>query len=159
AQMIRVLTVWLLAANFAYAAGAKNFSSPEEAVQSLLAAARANDAKAILAVLGPEAKEIVQSGNLAVDRQARQPFVAAYAEGNKIVKRGESTALLLIGKDEWIMPIPLMKDAAGWHFDVAEGKEEILNRRIGRNELHAIQAVQAYVDAQKEYYLRNPQND
>src|SRR5262249_31594822 len=92
-------------------------------------------------------------------RQARERFVAAYTEANKISRPNESLALLLVGKDEWIMPIPIVKDAAGWHFDVAEGKEEILNRRIGRNELHAIQAVQAYVDAQKEYYLRNPQND
>jgi hypothetical protein len=85
--------------------------------------------------------------------------VNAFEQGNKIAKPNESMALLLVGKDEWIFPIPIVRDAAGWRFDVAEGKEEILNRRIGRNELHAIQAVQAYVDAQREYYLRNPQKD
>ena len=157
--MKRALAVCLLAATAAYAAGARNFASPEDAVQALVAAARANDPNAILAVLGPEAKEVVRSGDAATDKQARERFVRAYEEANKISKPNESMALLLVGKDEWIMPIPIVKDAAGWHFDVAEGREEILNRRIGRNELHAIQAVEAYVDAQKEYYLRNPQKD
>ncbi|HET7763610.1 MAG TPA: DUF2950 domain-containing protein [Burkholderiales bacterium] len=157
--MRRALAVCLLAATAAYAAGAKNFVTPEEAVQALVAAARANDSNGILAVLGPEAREIVRSGDAATDRQARGRFVKAYREANKIAKPDENTALLLVGKDEWIFPIPIVKDASGWHFDVAEGKEEILNRRIGRNELHVIQAVQAYVDAQKEYYLRNPQHD
>jgi len=157
--MRRVLAVLLLAATAAYAAGAKNYASPEEAVQALVAAARAGDSNAILAVLGPEAKDIVRSGDAATDKQGRERFVRAYGEGNKIAKPDEQTALLFVGKDEWIFPIPMVKDAGGWHFDVAEGKEEILNRRIGRNELSAIQAVQAYVDAQREYYLRNPQSD
>ena len=155
----RAFAVCVLAATAAYAAGAKNFSSPEEAVQALVAAARAGDTRAMLAVLGPEAKQIVSSGDAAVDKQARERFVASYGEANKISRPEDGMALLLVGKDEWIMPIPIVKDAAGWHFDVAEGKEEILNRRIGRNELHAIEAVQAYVDAQREYYLRNPQHD
>ena len=153
------LTILLLAATAAYGAGAKNFSSPEEAVQALVAAARTGDTRQILAVLGPEAKSIVSSGDAAVDKQARERFVASFGEASKVSRPNDSMALLLVGKDEWIMPIPIVKDAAGWHFDVAEGKEEILNRRIGRNELHAIEAVQAYVDAQREYYLRNPQND
>jgi hypothetical protein len=157
--MRRLIAIGLLAATAAYAAGAKTYPSPEEAVQALVEAARAGDSKGMLAVLGSEAKEIVRSGDAATDRHARERFVAAYAEANKIAKPDENTALLLVGKDEWIFPIPVVKDAGGWHFDVAEGKEEILNRRIGRNELHAIQAVQAYVDAQREYYLRNPQKD
>jgi hypothetical protein len=154
-----VLALCLFAANVATAAGAKNFSSPEEAVQALVAAARTGDTRQILAVLGPEAKAIVSSGDAAVDKQARERFVASFGEASRISRPNDGMALLLVGKDEWIMPIPIVKDAAGWHFDVAEGKEEILNRRIGRNELHAIEAVQAYVDAQREYYLRNPQND
>ena len=138
--MRTVLTVCLLAANVVYAAGAKTFTSPEAAVQALVAAARADDSKAMLAVLGSDAREIIRSGDAAVDKRARERFVAAYTEANKISRPNESLALLLVGKDEWIMPIPIVKDASGWHFDVAEGKEEILNRRIGRNELHAIQA-------------------
>jgi len=157
--MRRLFAIGLLAATAAYAAGAKTYPSPEEAVQALVAAARAGDADAILAVLGSDAKQIVRSNDATTDKQTRKRFTKAYAEANKIVKANETTALLLVGKDEWIMPIPIVKDAAGWHFDVAEGKEEILNRRIGRNELHAIEAVRAYVDAQREYYLRNPKND
>jgi hypothetical protein len=157
--MRRFLAIGLLAAAAAYAAGPKTYPSPEEAVQALVAAARAGDSGGILAVLGAQAKEIVSSGDAATDRQARARFVNAFEQGNKIAKPNESMALLLVGKDEWIFPIPIVRDAAGWRFDVAEGKEEILNRRIGRNELHAIQAVQAYVDAQREYYLRNPQKD
>jgi DUF2950 family protein len=148
----------LLGATSSLAAGAKPFASPEEAAQALIAAARAGDSKAMLAVLGPDAKDIVQSGDAAVDKQARDRFVRAYAEANRLTK-AEGMALLVVGKDEWIFPIPILKDAAGWRFDATEGKEEILNRRIGRNELAVIQAVQAYVDAQREYYLRNPQND
>jgi DUF2950 family protein len=148
----------LLGATGALAAGAKPFASPEEAVQTLIAAARAGDSKALVSVLGNEARDILQSGDPAVDKQARARFVAAYAEANAL-RKTEAHALLVVGKDEWIFPIPIVKDAAGWRFDATEGKEEILNRRIGRNELSAIQAVLAYVDAQREYYLRNPRND
>ena len=159
-NLIRTLMVsaCLLAPAVSFAA-AKAFTSPEEAVQALVAAVRAGDHKAVLTVLGPEAKEIVQSGDAAVDKQARERFAKAYGEANKLVKPEEGMALLLIGKDEWIFPIPIVKEAAGWRFDAKEGKEEILNRRIGRNELATIQAVRAYVDAQREYYLRNPQKD
>ena len=136
----------------------RKFPSPEQAVQALVAAARVGDSAAIIAVLGPDAKELVQSGDAEADREGRKRFVNAYGEANKLVKE-DALTLLVIGKDEWIFPIPMVKDAAGWYFDTKEGKEEILNRRIGRNELSAIKAVQAYVDAQREYYQRNPQND
>ncbi|HEU0289687.1 MAG TPA: DUF2950 domain-containing protein [Burkholderiales bacterium] len=135
----------------------KTFASPEEAVKALVAVA--GDAKAVLAVLGPEAKALINSGDAAADRRARERFLGAYKEANKLMKSGDDMALLVVGKDEWIFPIPIVKVAAGWRFDTKEGREEILNRRIGRNELSAIKAVQAYADAQREYYLRNPQGD
>ena len=160
---IRIFPVLIAACSLlaavCYAAGAKRFTSAEDAAQALIAAVRANDSAAILTVLGPESKEVVQSGDAAVDSQARERFVKAWDAANKLVKAGDDMALLLIGKDEWIFPIPVVKDANGWYFDTSEGKEEILNRRIGRNELSAIKALQACVDAQREYYLRNPQND
>jgi hypothetical protein len=84
--------------------------------------------------------------------------VKSYEEASKLEKTGDK-AVLNTGKDAWPFPIPIVKDGAGWRFDTKAGKEEVLNRRIGRNELSAIQVVQAYVDAQREYYLRNPQND
>jgi hypothetical protein len=157
--MRRVLALLLLAATPCYAAGAKTFASPEEAAQALVAAVRADDTAAILAVLGPDAKDVVRSGDAAVDKQARERFAKAWGEANKLERAGEAMALVVIGKDGWIFPFPIVKEDASWHFDSSEGKEEILNRRIGRNELSAIKAVQAYVDAQREYYLRNPQRD
>ena len=138
-------------------AGQKTFASAEEAAKALVAAA--GDSKAVLAILGPEARPLINSGDAVRDKEDRERFLKAYAEANKLMKSGDDMALIVVGKDEWIFPIPIVKDKAGWRFDTREGKEEILNRRIGRNELSAIQAVQAYVDAQREYYLRNPQND
>jgi hypothetical protein len=135
----------------------KTFASPEEAVKALVAAA--GDAKAVLAVLGPEAKALINSGDAVADKEARERFLKAYKEANKLMKSRDDMALLVVGKDEWIFPIPIVKDAVGWRFDTEEGREEILNRRIGRNELSTIRAVQAYADAQRDYYLRNPQND
>jgi hypothetical protein len=135
----------------------KTFASPEEAVKALVAAA--GDPKAVLNVLGPEAKALINSGDATADKEARERFLKAYKEANKLMKSGDDMTLLVVGRDEWIFPIPIVKEAAGWRFDTKEGREEILNRRIGRNELSAIKAVQAYVDAQREYYVRNPQND
>jgi hypothetical protein len=85
--------------------------------------------------------------------------VKSYDEANKLEKSGDSKVILNTGKDNWPFPIPLAKNADGWRFDTKEGQEEILNRRIGRNELSVMQVVLAYVDAQREYYLRNPQGD
>ena len=93
------------------------------------------------------------------DREGGERFVKSYEEANKLEKSGDAKVVLNIGKDDWPFPIPIVKDAAGWRFDTKAGKEEILNRRIGRNELSTMQAALAYVDAQREYYLRNPQND
>jgi DUF2950 family protein len=135
----------------------KTFASPEEAAKALVAAA--GDPKAVLAILGPEARPLINSGDATADKVDRERFLKAYAEANKLMKSGDDMMLLVVGKDEWIFPIPIVKDKAGWRFDTREGREEILNRRIGRNELSAIQAVRAYVDAQRDYYLRNPQND
>ena len=158
-QWAAAVAACLLAVTVVHAAAAKRFASPEQAAQELIAAARAGDSAALLDVLGPEAKELVRSGDAAADKESRGRFVKAWGQANKLVKTENGLALLVIGKDEWIFPIPIVKDASGWYFDTGEGKEEILNRRIGRNELSAIRAVQAYVDAQREYYQRNPQKD
>jgi hypothetical protein len=137
----------------------KTYASPEEAVKDLMGAAKAGDSKALLAILGPEAKPILSSGDAVADREGRERFVKSYEEASKLEKSGDAKVVLNTGKDNWPFPIPLVKEAAGWRFDTQEGKEEVLNRRIGRNELSVMQVVQAYVDAQREYYLRNPQND
>src|SRR5262245_51426500 len=137
----------------------KTYASAEEAVKDLMAAAKAGDSKALLAILGPDAKSLLSSGDAVADREGREGFVKSYEEANKLEKSGEAKVILNTGKDAWPFPIPLVKESAGWRFDTKAGKEEILNRRIGRNELSVIQVLQAYVDAQREYYLRNAPGD
>ena len=143
----------------AAAAKQKTYATPEEAVKDLVAVVKAHDPKGLVAILGPEGKPIASSGDKVADREGGENFVKAYEEANKLEKSGDAKAVLAIGKDNWPFPIPIVKDAAGWRFDAKAGKEELLNRRVGRNELAVIQVLQAYVDAQREYYLRNPQRD
>jgi len=150
----------MLAAPFALAADKqKTFATPEEAAAALVAAIKAGDKKANLAILGSEAKPVLESGDAVADKAAGARFVRAYEEANKLEKSGDAKAVLVIGKLGWPFPIPVVKDAAGWHFDAKAGKEEILNRRVGANELSTMQAALAYSDAQREYYLANPQKD
>ena len=137
----------------------KTFSTPDDAVKALIAAARAQDTKQMLSVLGAGAKSIVQSGDAVADRAALERFAKAYDEANRLDTAGDAKATLNVGKDDWPFPIPVVKTAKGWQFDAKQGKEEILNRRIGRNELAVIQVVQAYVDAQREYYTANPMHE
>jgi hypothetical protein len=137
----------------------KTFSSPEEGVKALIDAARKNDMKGILEILGADAKSIIESGDAVADNEGRERFVKSYDESNKLVKSGETEMVLEVGKDEWPFPIPLVKETNGWRFDTKEGKEEIINRRIGRNELDVIQVSLAIVDAEREYYQRDPDGD
>jgi hypothetical protein len=143
----------------AAAAQQKVFGSPEAAAKALVTAAEKGDLKELEAILGPGSRPLVQSGDAVADRRGRERFVQAYGEASKVEPQGDAKAVLLIGKDEWPMPIPMVKGKDGWRFDTPRGREEVLNRRIGRNELSAVQAVLAYVDAQRDYYLRNPAND
>jgi Protein of unknown function (DUF2950) len=127
-------------------------------VQALVEAAQRNDTTTLLAILGPEAKSLVSTSDPVSDRENRERFVKSYEEGHTLVPSGDTKVVLQIGKDEWPFPIPLIKDGAGWRFDTQEGKAEIRKRLIGRNELDVIQVCLAYVDAQREYYMRNPLN-
>jgi hypothetical protein len=137
----------------------KYFASPEEAVAALVTAAKAGDEKQMLAIFGRGAKPLISSGDPVDDREAFERFVTRYDEANRIAKSSDTQAVLEIGKKEWPFPIPLVKEKKGWRFDTAAGKEEVVDRRIGSNELSAIQASLAYVDAQREYYLRDPDGD
>jgi Protein of unknown function (DUF2950) len=137
----------------------KRFATAEEGAQALMAALKANDVKAMLAILGPDARPLIITGDSVADRQERERVVREYEETHSLVMSGETKAVLQVGKDDWPLPIPLVEEDAGWRFDTHAGKEEILNRRIGRNELAAIEVCRAYVDAQREYYLRNPGRD
>jgi hypothetical protein len=135
------------------------FTSAEEAVEAMMDAVSQEDTQELLAIFGPEAKELISSGDEFADKAARERFVQAYKEMNKLVKETDEKATLLVGREEWPFPIPIVKVGESWRFDTAEGKDELLNRRIGRNELNTIQVCLAYVDAQREYALKDRDGD
>jgi hypothetical protein len=140
---------------FAIDAKQKSFKSPEEAVKALSDAVKGNDTKELLTIFGPEGKELVSSGDKVADETGREHFIKAYEEMNKLVNENDTKVILHIGNGDWPFPIPVVKRGEYWFFDTMAGREEILNRRIGRNELNAIQVCLAYVDAQREYILKD----
>ncbi|HYM03779.1 MAG TPA: DUF2950 domain-containing protein [Stellaceae bacterium] len=127
------------------------FASPEEAVDALVAATRGNKTADLVKILGPSGRKLVFSGDRVADRKGRERFVSHYAEKHAIEKQSETMAILLVSAEDWPYPIPLVKQGDAWHFDTKAGAEEILNRRIGRNELNAIQVCGAIVDAEHDY--------
>src|ERR1044071_9752006 len=136
------------------AAQQKSFSSPEEAVKAAITAAKDNSVKELLAIFGPNAKDILDSGDAVADRQRRAEFVAAYDEKNRIETRGEDR-ILIVGNQDWPFPIPIVKKGSAWIFDTEQGRQEVLNRRIGGNELFTIQTLLAIVDAEREYAMKD----
>jgi hypothetical protein len=138
-------------------AGQKTFASAEEASKALYMAAQANDEKALLELFGPDGKEIVSSGDEAEDAQSRTNFVKRYEEMNRLVKEPDGTVCLYIGPHNWPYPIPIVNKGNVWYFDTQVGKQEILFRRIGRNEVSAIHVCQQLAAAQKEYYAQHNQ--
>jgi hypothetical protein len=137
----------------------KVFGSPEEALKSLAEAVKADDVKGMMAILGPEGEDIIDSGDKVADKNAQQQFLKAYQEKVDFVKEKEDRASAIIGNDHWPFPIPFVKKSNGWVFDTKAGREEVLNRRVGRNELNAIQVCQAYVEAQREYASTDRERD
>ena len=136
------------------ASAQKMFSSPEEAVKAAIAAARSNNDKELLAIFGAQAKEILFSGDPVADKQRRAEFVAAYDQANRLSTEGEDR-ILIAGKQDWPFPIPIVKKGQSWMFDTEQGKQEVLNRRIGGNELFTIQTMLAIVDAEREYAMKD----
>ena len=126
------------------------FANPDEATGALATAVKSGMKQNILKVLGADGEDIISSGDDVVDTDARNKFVAAY-DAKHSVKVDGKKALLIIGADDFAFPIPLIHTKAGWEFDTDEGRQEILYRRIGRNELNAIQTCLAFVDAENEY--------
>ena len=129
------------------------FPTPEDAVRALIDAAKASDVDGLVAIFGADGKALISSSDPATARQHREVFVVAIAEGWRLVDRGQGKELV-IGHEAWPFPVPLVKTPAGWKFDTAAGKEEVLARRIGRNELAAIRIGQTYVTAQRLYARR-----
>jgi len=127
------------------------FKTPDEAASALVNAAKAGDKGELTAVLGPDGEDIVSSGDPVADAETRQKFLAAYDAKHKIDMEGDNKAIMILGQQDYPLPIPLVRKDGQWRFDTAAGRDEILARRIGRNELDAIQACLAYVDAQNDY--------
>jgi hypothetical protein len=155
--LIIPLTSGTMSENAAAAAASQStFASPEEAGKALLEAAKSGDENAVLAVFGPGSKDIIYSGDATQDKKTAAAFVSAYQVMNRWRKIDDNNEMLIIGADNFTFPVPLKKDASGrWYFDTAAGKDEILARRIGRNELAAIEVSQTLADAQHEYFSQS----
>ncbi len=136
----------------------RTFASPEEAVKAFVEALKSNDVKALEAILGSGGRDLVSSGDPVADEAVREKFLRRYGEKNKL-EVTETKAVLNLGNDDWPFAIPISKKDALWRFDAKAGREEILARRIGQNELSAIQVCLAYVDAQREYALKDRDGD
>lgn len=137
----------------------RTFHSAEEASGAFFAAAQKDDEKVLLDILGPAGKEVISSGDNVEDLDARVGFVVKYQEMHRLAKEPNGTTTLYIGAENWPFPIPLANKNGVWYFDTAAGKEEILLRRIGSNELAAIDACRQLVDAQKQYFAKVRQGD
>jgi hypothetical protein len=137
----------------------KSFQAPEEAAKALFEALRAGDTKELLAIFGPAGKEVISSGDEVADKAARERFVKSYEAMNKLEKETDKKVTLVVGTHDWPFPVPIVKKGETWVFDTMAGKEELLNRRIGRNELNTIKVCLAYVDAQREYALKDRDSD
>ena len=134
---------------------AKSFPTAEDAANALIEAAEKFDEPALLQILGPDSYDIIHTGEPARDREVAQQFAAQARIKTNIARQPKNSgrAFLSIGDDDWPFPVPLVKGPSGWSFDARAGRVEILYRRIGSNELNAIQICRGYVEAQHEYAL------
>jgi hypothetical protein len=163
-SVARVVCLVLAASLFAsplrlLAEGEQQFDSPEAALAALTSAAQARDTNAMYAIFGPVGHELV-SPDVVQASEGFNLFVKRLGEKSQLVRESNARETLDIGADGWPFPIPLVKDASGkWFFDSAAGREEILNRRIGADELGAMAVCHAYVDAQREYAGQDRNHD
>ncbi len=152
--VLAVLTIIFACGSvYAKSSSQKVFSSPDEAVKAMVDAVKADDTKSLMTIFGPGSKQIILSGDPVEDKKGREWFVKHYEEKNRLEEETPGKVILHAGNDEWPFPIPIVKAGSSWKFDTKAGKEEILARRVGKNELNAIQVCLAYVDAQKEYAM------
>jgi hypothetical protein len=159
-QWLRVaLTFAVMAMGQNATAAQTTFAAPEQAVAAMVDAVRLNNEPLMNVILGPGADSLIRSGDSAQDQRRRTSFLKAYDETHRLVGEGENKMVLHVGKDGWPMPIPLVKSRGTWRFDTQAGAKEILARRIGRNELAAIQVCLAIVDAQRDYAKRDIDGD
>ncbi|HEV2448426.1 MAG TPA: DUF2950 domain-containing protein [Candidatus Sulfopaludibacter sp.] len=143
------------------ASGPRTFATPEEAARALIDAAAKNDTAAMLKVFGPGGKDIVDSGDPAAEKEGRANFARRAADKMRIdIDPGNpNRATVVVGQDDWPLPVPLVRLAGQWRFDAGRGRVEILARRIGRNELGAIEVCRGYVEAQMDYASHDRDGD
>jgi hypothetical protein len=141
---------------FAQQPGQRTFASADDAGRALLAAMQGQDDQAPLNILGPAGKDVVSSGDRAEDADARIGFVVKYQEMHRFVREPNGAVTLVVGAENWPFPIPLVNNRGAWYFDTSAGKDEIVFRRIGKNELAAMDACHDLVEAQKQYFARPP---
>jgi DUF2950 family protein len=151
--MFLVLLVLLASRGLAAqaAAGQKTFPSPAEATKELVDAARSGDPAQLVPIIGQEAEDLISSGDLGVAKQVLADFVKAYGEKHSISIEAQGFGFLQVGQGSWPFPFPIVRDGKVWYFDAARGNEEIINRRVGRNELGAIAVCKGYAQSQIEY--------
>jgi Protein of unknown function (DUF2950) len=156
-KFVMALAAALSLMNAAPPESQQTFATPQEAAQALVNAAEQNDTAAMLKLFGPGGKDIVQSGDAADDKAARAQFAArAHAKLQvELEKDNPNRAIVVVGDQNWPLPVPLIRKNGRWYFDAAVGRVEILARRVGRNELAAIDVCRGYVEAQMEYASRD----
>ena len=141
---------------FAQEPGQRTFVSSEDAGRALFGAMGAQDNQAALSILGPRGKEVLSSGDPQEDMDARTGFVVKYQEMHRFVTEPDRTVTLVVGAENWPFPIPLVNHHGTWYFDTDAGKDEIIFRRIGKNEIAAMDACRDLVQAQKQYFAHPP---
>ena len=130
------------------------FASPQEAAQAFADACAADDVGRLLAMLGPNGRDLVSSGDEVADKAARARLARAYQDMNKLVPEGENKQILHVGTEDWALPIPIVKRPGGWQFATLQGKDELLRRRISSNEASAVRICGIYVQLQQQYAAR-----
>jgi hypothetical protein len=151
AMLTSLAAASLIVASASIAVAQQTYKTPEAAVDALVATAKSGDQREARVVLGRDGEDIISSGDKVSDDAARQRFVASYDAKHQIAMEGDDKAVLVIGDNDYPFPIPLVRKNGQWSFDTEAGRREILYRRIGHNELDAIQTCLAFVDAQDEY--------
>src|SRR5262249_9791571 len=136
----------------------KPFATPQDAVSALVLAANSRDSSDLRNIFGPGAVDLQNPDRVEATNEM-SAFAAAYKADNQLVRQSETNYELDVGTNGWPFPIPIVKKNGSWYFDTEAGKEELLNRRIGRNELDALKAVRAYSDTQREYASKDRNDD
>jgi hypothetical protein len=154
---IGILALAMITATWSHAQAGdhQSFASTKDAVDALIQALRERDKAKLQAILGPDSAQIVSSGDDLADKNARDRFISEYETEHALVKTGSNRFILSVGQSDWPLPIPLVQANGRWYWDGAAGKEELLYRRIGRNELAAIDVCKGVIAAQREYASRS----